>query len=68
MFVLFPHCPPIPQPTQPGSYPHHSTEISHTKLQMISQLLNSTDTMCSPSLYTKIRTDGEKIIMDFGQE
>ena len=45
-----------------GSYPHHSTEISHTKLQMISQLLNSMDTMYFPSLYTKIRTDVEKII------
>ena len=68
MFVPFPPCPPIPQPTQPGSYPHHSTEISHTKLQMISQLLNSMDTMYFPSLYTKIRTDVEKIIMDFGRE
>ena len=54
MFVPFPHCPPIPRPTQPDSYPHHSTEISHTKLQMISQLLNSTDTMPPSSLYIKI--------------
>ena len=54
MFVPFPHCLPIPHPTQSGSYPHHSTEISLAKLQMISQLLNSMDAVCFPSLYTKI--------------